>query len=98
VVTEENDSGNRLRPLWRSWDWAAERWAPELSDRGAKPVFCRPLGRTGQEGDRSARELIDLVAGLDAAIVGLGNCGSCTQWTIKDAHAAADQGSPQWGS
>jgi hypothetical protein len=31
---------------------------------------------------------------IDVAIVGLGNCGSCTGWTIHDALAAAKKGLP----
>jgi len=32
--------------------------------------------------------------GVDTAIVGLGNCGSCTSWTIHDALAAAERNIP----
>ena len=31
---------------------------------------------------------------IDIAVVGLGNCGSCTGWTIRDALAAAEKGLP----
>jgi hypothetical protein len=31
---------------------------------------------------------------VDVAVVGLGNCGSCTGWTIRDALTAAAKGLP----
>ena len=51
-------------------------------------------GRTGAEGDRMARELDEFLDAIDIAVVGLGNCGSCTGWTIRDALAAAEKGLP----
>ena len=50
--------------------------------------------RTGAEGERMAQELDDFLNSIDIAVVGLGNCGSCTGWTIRDALAAADKGLP----
>lgn len=86
--------GFRVDILWRSWDWVAEVWAEELKKRGAKVRFWRPHGRSGEEGDQALRELDEFTNEIDVAIVGLGNCGSCTGWTIHDALAAAEKGLP----
>ena len=40
------------------------------------------------------KELDEFLAGIDIAVVGLANCGSCTSWTIHDALRAADTGIP----
>lgn len=84
----------RIDMLWRSWDWVADIWADGLRAEGAAVTFWRSCGRTGTEGARADREYAALLAGSDAAIVGLGNCGSCTSWTIADALRAAETGIP----
>lgn len=84
----------RIDMLWRSWDWVSEVWAEELRAEGAEVTFWRSCGRTGEEGEKATLEYYDLLAKADAAIVGLGNCGSCTSWTIADALTAAATGIP----
>lgn len=86
--------GIRLDMLWRSWDWVAEAWAERLRAEGAQVAFWRSCGRTGEEGRRAAEAYADFLAGADIAVVGLGNCGSCTSWTIADALLAAQRGLP----
>lgn len=87
--------GLRLDEIWRAWDWIAEIWAEEFRRAGATVRFWRSnQGRTGTEGERMARELDEFLDAIDIAVVGLGNCGSCTGWTIRDALAAADKGLP----
>ena len=86
--------GFRVDIMWRSWDWVSAAWAAELEAAGAKIVYWRAGGRTGEEGARMAEELKAFVGQIDAAIIGLGNCGSCTGWTIHDALAAAASGMP----
>lgn len=87
--------GFRLDEIWRSWDWVAEYWAEEFRNAGATVKFWRSSqGRTGVEGERVAKSLDAFLASIDVAVVGLGNCGSCTGWTIRDALAAADRGLP----
>lgn len=81
--------GFRVDIMWRSWDWISELWAAELEAAGATVRFWRAGGRTGEEGARMAEGLKEFLGSIDAAIVGLGNCGSCTGWTIHDALAAA---------
>lgn len=87
--------GIRLDEIWRAWDWVAEIWAQAFRTAGAEVIFWRShQGRTGAEGERVARQLDEFLDAIDIAVVGLGNCGSCTGWTIRDALAAADKGLP----
>lgn len=87
--------GFRLDEIWRAWDWVAELWAQEFRRAGAEIRFWRShQGRTGEEGQRVAQQLEEFLDAIDIAVVGLGNCGSCTGWTIRDALAAAEKGLP----
>jgi hypothetical protein len=86
--------GFRIDMLWRSWDWVSEIWADALRGEGAEVRFWRSMGRTGEEGARMAAEMDEFLSGIDAAVVGLANCGSCSSWTIHDALAAANRGLP----
>jgi hypothetical protein len=87
--------GFRLDEIWRAWDWIAEIWGEELRKAGATVKYWRSdQGRTGAEGERIARELEAFLGSIDVAVIGLGNCGSCTGWTIRDALAAAEKGLP----
>ena len=84
----------RIDMLWRSWDWVSEVWTEGLRAEGADVTFWRSCGRTGEEGVRADLEYGELLANSDIAVVGLGNCGSCTSWTIADAMRAAATGIP----
>src|SRR5262245_43345210 len=87
--------GFRLDEIWRAWDWIADIWAEEFRKAGATVKYWRSdQGRTGAEGERIARELEAFLNSIDIAVIGLGNCGSCTGWTIRDALAAAEKGLP----
>ena len=87
--------GIRLDILWPSWDWLADEWAGKLTADGAEVVTWRAAGRVNDEGDEVLKGLTAFVgSGLDACIVGLANCGSCTSWTIHDALAADAAGVP----
>lgn len=87
--------GIRLDEIWRAWDWVSEYWAAEFEKAGATVKFWRSnQGRTGEEGERIAKQLDKFIQSIDIAIVGLGNCGSCTGWTIRDALACANAGLP----
>ena len=86
--------GFRLDRMWRAWDWISEQWAAQLRDAGAEVVFWRSGGRSGDEGERHAREYAEFLKSIDVAIVGLANCGSCTGWTVRDAITAANAGLP----
>jgi len=87
--------GFRLDEIWRAWDWIAEIWGNEFEKAGATVKFWRSnQARTGAEGERIAKALDEFLDSIDIAVVGLGNCGSCTGWTIRDALAAADKNLP----
>lgn len=87
--------GFRLDEIWRAWDWIADIWADEFRKAGAEVKFWRShQGRTGAEGARIAQALDEFLDSIDIAVVGLGNCGSCTGWTIRDALTAAERGLP----
>lgn len=87
--------GFRLDEIWRAWDWVAEIWAAEFEKAGATVKFWRShQGRTGEEGKRIAKALEEFIDTIDVAVVGLGNCGSCTGWTIRDALETANAGLP----
>jgi hypothetical protein len=84
----------RVDMLWRSWDWVSEVWAEAIRREGATVEFWRSCGRTGEEGVQADQDYRDLLGRSDIAVVGLGNCGSCTSWTISDALTAAATGMP----
>ena len=87
--------GFRLDEIWRAWDWIAEIWGEEFRRAGATVKFWRShQGRTGEAGERVAKSLEEFLNSIDIAVIGLGNCGSCTGWTIRDALAAANKGLP----
>lgn len=86
--------GFRVDRMWRAWDWISELWADKLRAAGAEVSFWRSGGRSGDEGERHARELDAWLESIDVAIVGLANCGSCTGWTVRDAITAANAGLP----
>jgi hypothetical protein len=90
--------GFRVDVLWRSWDWVVDEWAKALDDAGVKTVLWRRIqGLDGAAGEQHHDEFAAFVQSVDAAVVGLGNCGSCTSWTIKDAVAALTAGRPTVG-
>lgn len=87
--------GFRVDIMWRSWDWVSDVWAAQLQTAGAKVVMWRThQDRTGAAGEKLEAEMKQFLSSVDAAFVGLGNCGSCTGWTIHDALAAAAAGIP----
>jgi len=86
--------GFRVDRMWRAWDWISEQWAKKFREAGAEVSFWRSAGRSGEEGERCAREYAEFIASIDVAVVGLANCGSCTSWTVRDAITAANAGLP----
>ena len=86
--------GFRVDRMWRAWDWISELWAEKFRAEGADVSFWRSGGRTGDEGEKHARELDQWLQSIDIAVVGLANCGSCTGWTVRDAITAANAGIP----
>ncbi|MFI5427262.1 hypothetical protein [Aeromicrobium sp. UC242_57] len=85
----------RVDALWTSWDIVSQEWERMLTEAGVKVTsFRRTQGLAGADAAAADREYARLVSEADVAIVGLGNCGSCTSWTIKDAAEAARTGMP----
>jgi hypothetical protein len=54
----------------------------------------RAQGLTGQEGDRHQADYDAFVGGVDVVVSGLGNCGSCTSWSVRDGLTALNRGLP----
>jgi hypothetical protein len=87
--------GFRVDALWLSWDWVVDEWTKALEAAGVTVrSFRRFQGLAGSEGADADKAYAALLGSVDAAVVGLGNCGSCTSWTIKDAIQAAETGLP----
>jgi hypothetical protein len=86
--------GLRIDILWPAYDWVADEWTQALRKDGANVEVWRAAGRVGDEGERVNKELAEFLGSVDATIVGLANCGSCTSWTIHDALRAAETGRP----
>ncbi len=86
--------GFRVDILWPAYDWVADEWMRALADQGAEISSWRGRGRVNEEGDAVLAELDEFVAGIDACITGLANCGSCTSWTVHDALVADRAGIP----
>ncbi|MEO8601794.1 MAG: hypothetical protein ABI629_04365 [bacterium] len=77
--------GVRQDATWRSWHIIAADWVTRLRDDGAEPLLLQMGERTGPEGEKSRRDLAGWMADVDCAAVGLGTCGSCTMWSVRDA-------------
>jgi hypothetical protein len=87
--------GFRVDVLWPSWDWVVDEWTAQLAaDGAAVRTFRRVQGLSGNEGAEADVDYQQFLSDIHFAIVGLGNCGSCTSWTVKDATRAADTGLP----
>ena len=87
--------GFRVDVLWPSWDWVVDEWTAQLTEGGATVrTFRRVQGLSGDEGSAADVDYEKFLSEISVAIVGLGNCGSCTSWTVKDAAGAAQAGLP----
>jgi hypothetical protein len=87
--------GFRVDVLWPSWDWVVDEWTACLAAAGAATrTFRRVQGLSGGEGSEADLGYQRFLSDVEIAIVGLGNCGSCTSWTVKDATEAAKAGLP----
>ncbi len=86
--------GIREDRAWRSWQHIGDVWAAWLDRDGASPRTVETGGQVGVPGSDDRRRIDELAAAVDAAIVGLGTCGSCTTFTVKDAVAVEAAGKP----
>jgi Fe-S cluster biogenesis protein NfuA len=87
--------GIRVDVLWRSFDLTVEEWTKQLEAAGAKVVLWRRTqGLAGEAGERAQASFEQFVRSIDVLISGLGNCGSCTSWSVKDALVGSVVGLP----
>jgi len=86
--------GIRHDGTWRSWQYIARVWAEWLRRDGAVPVLLQTGERTGSEGERTRADLDAWYGEIDCAVSGLGTCGSCTMWSVRDAVGVEAKGKP----
>lgn len=88
--------GFRIDVLWPAWDLVVDEWSKALREAGAAETVSwrRMQGLTGAEGRAKQAEYEDFLRSVDVAIVGLGNCGGCTAYTVEDSLTALDVGRP----
>jgi uncharacterized protein YigA (DUF484 family) len=81
--------------LWQSFDWTIEEWSERFREAGATVLLWRRVqGLVGVDYERAQAEYESMLSRADVVISGLGNCGSCTYWTVRDALTAAGRGLP----
>jgi hypothetical protein len=86
--------GIRADRAWRSWQLISEIWAEYLRRDGAETIAVETGAQMGRPGSDDRKQIEELAGITDCAIVGLGTCGSCTTFTIKDAVTVEDHGKP----
>lgn len=86
--------GVRADRAWRSWQLISSIWAERLHGEGAATVEVETGAQMGQPGADDRKEIEELASTTDAAIIGLGTCGSCTTFTIKDAVVVEEHEKP----
>jgi hypothetical protein len=77
--------GIRTDTAWRSWRLIAQQWDEWLRRDGAQTVLVETGGQVGAVGADDRKHIVELAETVDCAIVGLGTCGSCTTFTVKDS-------------
>ena len=77
--------GIRTDKAWRSWRLIAQVWDEYLRRDGAATTLVETGGMVGQTGANDRKHIDELADTVECAIVGLGTCGSCTTFTIKDS-------------
>jgi hypothetical protein len=83
--------------LWPAYDIVADQWTRMLGEGGAKILHWRSAQAVTQEGARPAggvpfTPLSEVVTDMHFALVGLGNCGSCTSRTVDDTVEVLNSG------
>lgn len=86
--------GIRADRAWRSWQLISEIWAEYLRRDGAETIAVETGAQMGRPGSDDRKQIEELANITDCAIVGLGTCGSCTTFTIKDAVTVEDHEKP----
>jgi Fe-S cluster biogenesis protein NfuA len=87
--------GFRVDVLWPAWDAVVDEWARELEAAGATVTrWRRRQGLKGAEGDRAQADYEAFIGTIDVLVSGLGNCGSCTSWSVRDGLEGLNTGLP----
>jgi len=86
--------GLRTDRAWRSWQLISSIWAEFLARDGAQTIAVETGAQIGQPASSDRKQIEEFAGQVDAAIVGLGTCGSCTTFTIKDAVTVEEHEKP----
>jgi hypothetical protein len=77
--------GLRTDRAWRSWRLIASVWDEYLRRDGATTLCVETGAQVGHGAASDRKHIVELAESVDCAIVGLGTCGSCTTFTVKDS-------------
>ena len=86
--------GIRIDEAWRSWTVIAEEWTSFLKEDGADVDILLSTSHVGQGGAEDVEDTAAWAGRIDLGISGLGNCGSCTAYSVRDAIAIEAAGKP----
>jgi hypothetical protein len=86
--------GIRADRAWRSWQLVSGIWDEYLRRDGAATIAVETGAQMGRPGSDDRKQIEELANVTDCAIVGLGTCGSCTTFTIKDAVTVEEHAKP----
>ena len=86
--------GNRADRAGRAWQLVSGIWDDYLRRDGAETVAVETGAQMGRPGSDDRKQIEELANVTDCAIVGLGTCGSCTTFTIKDAVTVEEHAKP----
>src|SRR5436305_5966231 len=86
--------GLRTDRAWRSWQLVSTIWDEYLRRDGAETIAVETGAQMGRPGSDDRKQIEELATVTDCAIVGLGTCGSCTTFTIKDAVTVEEHAKP----
>jgi hypothetical protein len=86
--------GLRTDRAWRSWQMISSIWDEYLRRDGAQTIAVETGAQIGNPASSDRKQIDEFAGQVDAAIVGLGTCGSCTTFTIKDAVTVEDHDKP----
>jgi len=81
--------GLRTDRAWRSWQLISTIWDGYLRRDGAQTVAVETGAQIGQPASSDRKQIDEFAGRVDAAIVGLGTCGS---WTTNGAAAVGSRG------
>ena len=90
-AVEGTTIGFRVEWIWPSYAHAVDEWQKRLTALGANVVVWR-ADHTLASSAESEDELRKFVDSVDFAVVGLGNCGSCTAWAVHHTVGAVQSG------